>query len=291
MKTILETNNLTKYYLKGKVLGIKDVNLNIGEGEVFGFLGPNGAGKSTTIRVLLDFIRPTSGSAKIFNKDIQKNTVEIKEDIGYLPGEIYLPEDMTGMECINYYKNFKKKVVKKYLDELIEKLDLDTKKRIKTYSKGNKQKLAIILAMMHKPKLLLLDEPTSGLDPLNQQAFYNCIFETKKWDTTTFFSTHILPEAEKICDRIGIIKDGNVKAVKTIKEFHEGNIRRIIVKTKEKLPLEKFNTVKSEKTKTGYTLTVSGANGEIVKQLAKYDIKDFKIEEPTLEEIFIHYYE
>ncbi len=291
MENILKTQNLTKYYLNGKVLGIKDINLEIKKGEVFGFLGPNGAGKSTTIRVLLDLIRATSGSATIFNKDIHKDTIEIKENIGYLPGEIYLPEDMTGLECISYYKNFKKKIEKKYLNGLIEKLNLDTTKRIKTYSRGNKQKLAIILALMHKPKLLILDEPTSGLDPLNQQTFYDCIFETKKFGTTTFFSTHILPEAEKICDRIGIIKDGDLKTVKTFKEFHENNIRRIIVRTKDKIILEKLETINSEKTKTGYVLMTRGENGEIIKKLSKYNVLDIKIEEPTLEEIFIHYYE
>jgi ABC-2 type transport system ATP-binding protein len=291
MENIIKIQNLTKYYLRGKVLGIKDINLEIKRGEVFGFLGPNGAGKSTTIRVLLDLIRATSGSARIFNKDIHKNTVEIKENIGYLPGEIYLPEDMTGLECINYYKNFKKKVEDKYLNGLIEKFYLDTKKRIRTYSSGNKQKLAIILALMHKPKLLILDEPTGGLDPLNQKTFYNCIFETKKFGTTTFFSTHILPEAEKICDRIGIIKDGDLKTVKTLKEFHKNNIRKIIIRTRDKILLEKFNTIKSEKTKTGYILTIKGENGEIIKKLSKYNIVDIRVEEPTLEEIFIHYYE
>ena len=180
MKNIIETKNLTKYYSRGKVLGIKNVNLKIEEGEIFGFLGPNGAGKSTTIRLLLDLIRPTSGSAKVFGLDVNKETTEIKKDIGYLPGDTYLPEDMTGMECINYYKDFKKNVSKKYIDELIEKLDLDTKKRIKTYSKGNKQKLAIILAMMHKPKLLIFDEPTTSLDPLNQQTFYKLIQKMKE---------------------------------------------------------------------------------------------------------------
>lgn len=291
MKNIIETKNLTKYYSRGKVLGIKGVNLKIEKGEVFGFIGPNGAGKSTTIRLLLDLIRPTSGSAKIFGLDVNEKTTEIKKDIGYLPGDIYLPEDMTGMDCINYYKNFKEKVVGKYVNKLIKDLDLDTKKRIKTYSKGNKQKLAIILAMMHQPKLLIFDEPTTSLDPLNQQAFYNLIHEMKKNGTTIFFSTHILSEADKICDRIGIIKEGFLQEVRKIEDFRETNIRKIVVETKDKLPFRKLKIKDYEKTKNGYRFTISGKNGEIIKEISKYDIEDIRIEEPTLEEIFMHYYE
>ncbi len=291
MKSIIETKNLTKYYSKGKVLGIKNLNLKIEQGEVFGFLGPNGAGKSTTIRLLLDLIRPTSGEAKIFGLDVNKKSTEIKKDIGYLPGDIYLPEDMTGMECINYYKNFKVKVVNKYVNKLIKDLDLDTKKRIKTYSKGNKQKLAIILAMIHKPKLLIFDEPTTSLDPLNQQAFYNLIHEMKENGTTVFLSTHILSEADKICQRIGIIKEGFLKEVKKIEDFRETNIRKIIVQTKEKLPLKELKVRDYEKIKNGYRFTIKGKNGDLIKKISKYGIEDIKVEEPTLEEIFMHYYE
>jgi ABC-2 type transport system ATP-binding protein len=291
MKNIIETNNLTKYYSKGKVLGIKNVNLKIKEGEIFGFIGPNGAGKSTTIRLLLDLIRPTSGSATIFGLDINKKTNEIKQDIGYLPGDIFFQENMTGMECINYYRNFKKKVSKKYLDLLISKLDLDTKKKTGTYSKGNKQKLAIILAMMHQPKLLILDEPTTSLDPLNQQAFYDLLNELKDNGTTVFFSTHILSEADKICQRIGIIKEGLLQEVRNIDDFRQTNIRKIIVETNDKLPLKMLKIKDYEKTKTGYKFKISGKNGEVLKELSKYSIEDIKIEEPTLEEIFMHYYE
>lgn len=291
MKNIIETKNLTKYYSRGKVLGIKNINLQIKEGEVFGFLGPNGAGKSTTIRLLLDLIRPTSGSAKIFGLDVNKNITEIKKDIGYLPGDIYLPENMTGIECINYYKNFKKKVTKKHVNELIKKLDLDTKKSIKTYSKGNKQKLAIILAIMHQPKLLIFDEPTTSLDPLNQQTFYNLIHEMKKNGTTIFLSTHILSEADKICERIGIIKEGFLQEVRKVEDFRKTNIRKIVLEIKKKLPFKTLGIKDFEKTRNGYRITISGKNGDIIKKLSKYDIEDIKIEEPTLEEIFMHYYE
>jgi ABC-2 type transport system ATP-binding protein len=291
MKNVIETKNLTKYYSRGKVLGIKNVNLKIREGEIFGFIGPNGAGKSTTIRLLLDLIRPSAGSATVFGLDINKKTNEIKQDIGYLPGEIYLPENMTGMECINYYKNFKQKVSKKYLTTLISRLDLDTKKKIATYSKGNKQKLAIILAIMHQPKLLILDEPTTSLDPLNQQSFYDLLNEMKDNGTTVFFSTHILSEADKICQRIGIIKDGLLQEVRDIDDFRHTNIRKITVETKDKLPLKSLKIKDYERTETGYKFKITGKNGDLLRELAKYSIDDIKIEEPTLEEIFMHYYE
>ncbi len=291
MKNVIETKNLTKYYSRGKVLGIKNVNLKIREGEIFGFIGPNGAGKSTTIRLLLDLIRPSAGSATVFGLDINKKTNEIKQDIGYLPGEIYLPENMTGMECINYYKNFKQKVSKKYLITLISRLDLDTKKKIATYSKGNKQKLAIILAIMHQPKLLILDEPTTSLDPLNQQSFYDLLNEMKDNGTTVFFSTHILSEADKICQRIGIIKDGLLQEVRDIDDFRHTNIRKITVETKDKLPLKSLKIKDYERTETGYKFKITGKNGNLLRELAKYSIDDIKIEEPTLEEIFMHYYE
>jgi len=176
---IVEINKLTKYYNHGKILGVKNLTLDVDAGEIFGFIGPNGAGKSTTIRLLLDLIMPTSGSASIFGLNIHTDTIQIKKNIGYLPGEIFLPDVLTGDSCIKYYGGFKQDIDKKYLADLIQRFDLDTKRKVKDYSKGNKQKIAVVLALMHKPKLLILDEPTSGLDPLNQAEFYKIIRETK----------------------------------------------------------------------------------------------------------------
>jgi ABC-2 type transport system ATP-binding protein len=292
MNTI-ETNKLTKYYLRGKVLGIKNLNLSVIEGEIFGFIGPNGAGKSTTIRLLLDLIRPTSGSAKVFGLDINRDTVAIKKQIGFLPGEIFLPDYMTGEQCLEYYKKFKENVDKVYLKDLLIRLGLNLKTKVGNYSKGNKQKLAIVLAMMHKPKLLILDEPTSGLDPLNQQAFYDLVLETKKWGTTTFFSTHILAEAEKICDRVGIIKSGKLLKIENIDEFKEKNIREIILETKAPIPLSEFKISgikKATKIANGYHLVTTGKNGVILKKILNEKIADVKVSEPSLEEIFLKYY-
>ena len=288
---IVEIKKLTKYY--GKDRGIINVDLNIEEGEIFGFIGPNGAGKSTTIRLLLDLIRPTSGKALIFGKQTDIEPVNIHKEVGYLPGEIFLDEGITGKETLDFFKGFKDKVDDKYLSDLLSRFDLKLKTKVGEYSKGNKQKLAIILALMHKPKLLILDEPTSGLDPVNQQIFYKTIEETKKWGATTFFSTHILEEAERICDRVGIIKDGKLLKIENIDEFREKNIRNIHIQTQETIPVSsiKANGVKKiEKIANGYHITTMGNNGEIIRQLSKYKIADFVISEPSLEEIFMHYY-
>jgi ABC-2 type transport system ATP-binding protein len=290
---IIKTKNLTKHYLNGKVKALIDLNLEVKEGEVFGYIGPNGAGKSTTIKLMLDLIRPTNGFSQIFDLDCQKNSVKIKKSIGYLPGEIFLQENMTGKECLDYYKAFKSDIDGGYIKKLIDRFDLDLSKKISDYSKGNKQKLAIILALMHKPRLLILDEPTSGLDPLNQQEFYSLILETKKWGATTFFSTHLLNEAERICDRVGIIRAGELVKIENIDDFKEKNIRQIIINTNEHIHLEdlKMTGVKKiERTTSGYELTTIGQNGPIIKTLSKFNISDFKVTEPSLEEIFMHYY-
>lgn len=292
MKSAIITSKLTKRY--GKVVGINNLDLDVREGEVFGFIGPNGAGKTTTIRLLLDLIRPTSGSAKIFNLDINKDSEIVRENIGYLPGEVYLPEHLTGHAILDYFRGFKKKVDEKYLKTLIGALDIDIKKKVKEYSKGNKQKLAIILALMHQPKLLILDEPTSGLDPVNQQEFYKLITKAKTNGATVFLSTHILSETEKVCDRVGIIKSGRLLKIEDIDDFREKNIRQIFVETNSPISiggLNKYGVKKIEKKPAGYELTASGKIGPLIKALSKEPILDLKIYEPSLEEIFFHYYE
>lgn len=292
---IIETKNLTKYYLNGTVVGVKNLDLTVLEGEVFGFIGPNGAGKTTTIRLLLDLIRPTKGTASVFGLNVSSRINEIKKHIGFLPGEISLPGHLTGKQCIAYYTGFKidSPIDEVYATKIIKQLDFNPKKKISTYSKGNKQKLAIILALMHKPKLLILDEPTSGLDPLVQQEFYSLILETKKRGTTTLLSTHLLNEAERVCDRVGIIKNGKLIKIEDIDEFKEKNIHKIHIETEETIPLSKLKTEgvqKIEKTVTGYCFIIKGKNGQLIKNLSKYNILDYKIIEPSLEEIFMHFY-
>lgn len=290
---IIKTQKLTKTFLGGKVIGVKDLTLEINAGEIFGYIGPNGAGKSTTIKLLLDLIRPDSGNATVLDLDIHSDTNKIKEEIGYLPGEIFLQENLTGKETIKYYTGFKREVDPTYLASLIKKLELDLNKKISDYSKGNKQKLAIVLALMHKPKILILDEPTSGLDPLNQQTFYDIILETKNWGTTTFFSTHILQEAERICDRVGIIKNGKILSIENIEDFRKKNIRIINIETDRNIPLSDLKiggVSKIERTREGYKIITHGENSEIIKKISKHEFVDLKISEPSLEEIFMHFY-
>jgi ABC-2 type transport system ATP-binding protein len=290
---IIETKNLTKIYRGTKFKALDNLNLEVNEGEIFGFIGPNGAGKTTTIRLFLDLIRPTKGSAKIFGLDINKNSVAIRQEIGFLPGEIFLPENFTGKSCIDYYKRFKKNVDEKYLKSLTDSLEFGVNKKIREYSKGNRQKLSIILALMHKPKLLFLDEPTSGLDPLNQQIFYKLMMESKRNGSTIFLSTHLLVEAQNTCDRVGIIKDGKLLSIENIDDFRQKNIREIHLETKKTIPLSDLKipgVQKIERTTYGYHLITVGLNGEIIKKIAQFPIDDIKIYEPSLEEIFMHYY-
>ena len=291
---IIEATKLTKFYNNGKILGCKDLDLEIKEGEIFGFLGPNGAGKSTTIRVLLDIIRATSGKAKIFEKDVHKKTVEIKKNVGYLPGDIFLPEKMTGKDCIDYYSGFKKRVDKKYITSLIEQFEFDPTRKVREYSKGNKQKLAMLLALIHKPKLLILDEPTSGLDPLNQQEFYKVLRDARKNGATVFMSTHILDEAERICDRVGVIRAGQLIKTESVEHFKNMNIRKIILETKETIPISRLQIKgvnKISRTTRGYDLTINGKNAEIIKSLSKLDFEDLIVTEPHLEDTFLDLYE
>lgn len=289
---IIETHKLTKYY--GKSRGIENIDLSIAEGEIFGFIGPNGAGKTTTIRLLLDLIRPTHGLATIFGLDVNKKSLEIRRQIGYLPGEIFLADNMTGEDCINYYASFKDHLDKKYVKSLITKFEFDQKKRISAYSKGNKQKLAIILALMHQPKLLILDEPTSGLDPLNQQEFYSVVKEAQDRGSTIFFSTHILEEAGKLCDRVGIIREGQLLKIENIDDFRRKNIREIHFETSTDIPIAQLKlegVLEVKKMVNGYHLIISGDNAKIIKNLAGYNFSDIKILEPSLEESFFHYYQ
>ncbi|MFZ5559553.1 MAG: ABC transporter ATP-binding protein [Patescibacteria group bacterium] len=211
---IIETLGLTKYY--GKTRGIEDLNLSVKEGEIFGFLGPNGAGKTTTIRLLLDFIHPTSGQAKIFGLDSQKNSLEIRQRIGYIPGEINLYRNMRGRDLLNYLARFYNGLDSVFILGLTKHFKLDLERKTKTYSKGMKQIFGIIQAFMNDPDLLVLDEPTSGLDPFMQQEIYNLFRETKNKGKTIFLCSHNLYEVKRVCDRVGIVREGRLVALENI---------------------------------------------------------------------------
>ena len=287
---ILEIKNLTKYY--GKVLGVKDLSLTLNEGEIFGFIGPNGAGKSTTIRSIMNLINKTEGKVLIMGKEFNKDDTSLKEMIGYLPSEIHLYEDLTVKEMLDYHEKFYKKNIHKKRRDLVKRLKLNESKKIEDLSLGNLKKLGIVLAFMHDPKLLILDEPTSGLDPIMQQTFYELLKEEKEKGTTIFYSTHILNEVSKICDRVGIIKEGKLLKVETIEEIHNKNFTFVTVESSEidkiisKLKLDKKlkvnNSIRFKNVLTPDLL---------IKELSKYKIDKILIEEATLEDIFIHYYE
>ena len=292
MPPVIETHSLTKSY--GKYRGIVDVDMVVNEGEVFGFLGPNGAGKTTTIRVLLDLIRATSGTAKVFGIESSADPVSIHRRIGYLPGEWNLYDRLTGAETIRYFANLRGGVDKAYVDRLVEKLDLDPSRRFREYSKGNKQKVGLVCALQHKPELLILDEPTSGLDPLVQQSFNELVFEAKKEGRTLFLSSHIISEVERTCDRVAIIREGRIVRTDTVEGVrslaaHEVELR--FAAPVDPAPFQAIEGV-ANLASEGRTLRmlVTGPIAPVVRLAGQYDLVDFVSREPSLEEVFLSEY-
>ncbi len=295
MNTVIETKNLTKYY--GKDRGIENLNLEVKEGEIFGFLGPNGAGKTTTIRLFLRLINPTSGKAFIFGKDVSQHYVDILRNIGYLSGDLNLYEKMSGKELLNFSSSFyKKKNLFKFRKEIIKRLKCNLNAPFKKLSKGNKQKIGVLLALFHKPKLLVLDEPTAGLDPLTQNELYKILFDLKKEGTTVFLSSHNLPEVEKVCDRIGIIREGELVDVETIEELRAHRKKIAEVHFEESYKKEDFYNLEGaeiiEARENFLHLYVkSSAINSFLKLLSGYKIKDINFSYPDLEKVFLKYYE
>ena len=288
-KTILEIQNLTKYY--GKILGVENLSLKLEEGEIFGFIGPNGAGKSTTIRSIMNLINKTSGRGLVENKEFNKDDTDIKEKIGYLPSEIHLYDDLTVKEMLDYHESFYKKNIHKRRIELVKRLELDEKKKIEDLSLGNLKKLGIVLAFMHNPKILILDEPTSGLDPIMQNVFYDLLKEEKAKGNTIFYSTHILNEVSKICDRVGIIRNGKLIKVEKIEELSKKNLTFVTITSNEIKDIVndlKVNVILKEANTIKFGNNLS--HNELIKKLSKYNIERILIEEATLEDMFLHYY-
>lgn len=290
MDKILKVKNLTKYY--GKTLGVQDINFELNKGEIFGFIGPNGAGKSTTIRSILNLVNKTSGEVLFDEIPLNKDNIEIKRQIGYLPSEVNLYDDLTVKQMLDFHEDFFKKDISKRRKELVERLKLDETKKIEELSLGNLKKIGIILAFMHEPKLLILDEPTSGLDPIMQQEFYNLLLEEKQKGTTIFYSTHILSEISKICDRVGIIKSGKLLKIEPIKELVEKSLSYVTITSKDinKIINELELEVISIQNNTAILKNTINAN-KLIRILAKYDIDKLNIEPASIEDIFLHYYE
>jgi len=289
---VIEVKNLTKNY--GKSRGITDVSFNVEEGEIFGFIGPNGAGKSTTIRTLLSLIYPTSGSATIFGKDCVKFSTEIKKEIGYLPSEVFYYDKMKVKDLLKYSASFYKKDCTKRINELAEIMDLDLNKKIDDLSFGNKKKVGIVQGLLHEPKLIILDEPTSGLDPLMQQKFFDLLKEENKKGVTILFSSHILSEVEKICDRVAIIKEGKLIKLEKMSTLKENKHKRFKIESNTDIDKDYFNIPgvnKLEIKDNTISFIFRGNINVIMKKLSAIDISNLWIEEPDLEEIFMHYYQ
>jgi ABC-2 type transport system ATP-binding protein len=291
MMSVIEVNHLTKYY--GKSRGIVDVSFNVEEGEIFGFIGPNGAGKSTTIRLFLSLIFPTSGEAKIFGKDCIKFGPALRQDIGYLPSEVFYYEGMKVIDLLKYSASFYTKECTERLYELADIMELELKRRIDDLSYGNKKKVGIVQGLLHSPKLIVLDEPTSGLDPLMQQKFFNLIREENKKGATVFFSSHILGEVQKLCSRVAIIKEGSIINIQDIHTLQKDNYKKIRVVAHEidKKRFEVDGVSKLEANNGALSFFFKGDINLITKLISEKEVSDVTIEEPTLEEIFIHYYE
>jgi ABC-2 type transport system ATP-binding protein len=292
---IIKTHDLTVYY--GKYRGVKNVNLTVEKGEAFGFLGPNGAGKTTTQRVLLDVIRPTTGSATIFGLDCHTQGVELRRRVGYLPGELALYKDMRAEQFFRMYEYLRgdngANGANGYWRELAGRLDLDVSRKISNFSRGNKQKVGIVAAFMNKPDLLILDEPTSGLDPLVQQTVMEMVREVKADGRTVFFSSHILPEVQAVCDRVGIIREGELVATQRVEELIASRINRISLLFDE-LPADDIFALEGvtevSRTAQSVTLEIRENLPAVLAAAAENGIRDIETHNMSLEEIFLDYY-
>jgi ABC-2 type transport system ATP-binding protein len=289
---VIETKKLTKYY--GKSRGIIEVDINVEDGEIYGFIGPNGAGKSTTIRVLLSLIYATSGTATIFGKDVVKFGPEIKKEIGYLPGEVFYYDTMRVKDLLNYSASFYKKDCSKRIKELAGIMSLELDKRIDDLSYGNKKKVGIVLGLLHEPKLIILDEPTGGLDPLMQQTFFNLVREENKKGATVFLSSHILSEVQRLCDKVAIIKEGKIVKIEKMSDLAQSNYSKIKVESKAAIPEGYFDMAGVSGLKTenhSTTFMFKGDINSVTKKIAALDLVSLFVEEPDLEDIFLHYYQ
>ncbi len=287
---MIKIDSLTKYYKKN-ARGILDVSLEIKKGEIFGFIGPNGAGKSTTVRTLLNFIFPTSGSAKIMDLDIINDSVEIRKHIGYIPSEVNFYGDMTVEEFLHYSGSFFEVDYKEKMFALSSRLELDLSRKIEDLSFGNKKKVAIVQALLHSPEILILDEPTSGLDPLMQNTFFTIIEEEKKQGTTIFFSSHILSEVQRICDRVGIIKEGKLIKVESIEDIMNARAKKVRFKAKKDFIFEDDEIVALKRENSHISFVYTGTTEKLLELLSGNGVSDLTIIEPSLEEIFMHFYE
>jgi ABC-2 type transport system ATP-binding protein len=295
MAAIIEVEGLSKSY--GSKRGIADVSFQVGEGEVFGFLGPNGAGKTTTIRLLMALLHADAGGARIAGFDCWKQSIDIKKIVGYMPGEPALDPNLTGGQILEYFAHLRGGVDQSYLKQLVQRFDLDTSRKFRQYSTGNKRKVVLIQAFMHRPRLLILDEPTSGLDPLNQHEFDRMVKEARDEGRTVFLSSHVLSEVEKTCTRVGIIRDGSLVRIGGVAEVSAIKRYEITITFANAVPVDTFKTldgvaeVETLNQGQAVRLTMQGPADAVIKAAARYPVVSLTSHEPSLEDIFMRYYE
>jgi ABC-2 type transport system ATP-binding protein len=290
----IRTNRLSKDYGLGR--GLFELDLEVSAQEVFGYLGPNGAGKTTTIRCLMGMIRPTGGSAHVFGLDCRRDAVAVKRKVGYLPGDIPQFGSLRGKEVVAYLGGMRGGIDVNNVRSLAQRFDLDLNRRFREYSTGNKRKLGILLAFMHRPELLILDEPTSGLDPINQQEFYALLREARDGGATAFLSSHIISEVEHICDRVGILRAGRLVNVAQLEELHHIRAHRVELEFAPGTPVPEA-AIRSAAGVENVTVdgqrvgcTVRGTFGPLFEAIRHTSVTDLVSTEPSLEEIFLSYY-
>ena len=294
MPAMIKVSGLTKHY--GRKRGVIDLSFEVHDGEVFGFLGPNGAGKTTTIRLLMSLLFPSAGTAAIAGLDCWRHSVEVKRLVGYLPGELALDPNLTGGQILTYFANLRAGVDWRYVEELVARLDLDTSRRFRHYSHGNKQKVGLIQALMHRPRLLILDEPTSGLDPLNQQEFQQLVSDARSEGRTVFLSSHVLSEVEATCDRVAIIRDGQLVRLGGVADLKDIRRHELELTFATAPPIDAFRSLagmeRVEAAPDGLSvrLVVQGDVDALIKLAARYPLVNIVSQEPSLEDIFLRYY-
>lgn len=291
MESIIKIENLSKSY--GKARGVENINLEIEKGTIYGFIGPNGAGKSTTIKCIMNFINKNNGDVYINDTVINNKNYKIKEEIGYLPSEIHLYDNLTVKKMLDYSASFYKKDCTKRRKDLVQKLEIDENKKIDELSLGNLKKVGIVLSLMHEPKIVIMDEVTNGLDPLMQEKFYEILKEEKSKGTTIFFSSHILSEVKRICDKVAIIKEGKIIKIEDMKSFDTTEMLQIKISSNHineiLKELQIYNSKKESDKEVEFIY--KGQIDNLLQIISKYHISKLLIEELDLEEIFIHYYE
>jgi ABC-2 type transport system ATP-binding protein len=289
--SVIEVNHLTKYY--GKARGIIDLSFHVDEGEIFGFIGPNGAGKSTTIRLLLSLIHPTSGSATIFGKDCIQYGPQLRRDIGYLPSEVFYYDRMKVSDLLKYSASFYPQDSTQRMHELAELMELEMNRRIEDLSYGNRKKVGIVQGLLHRPKLLFLDEPTAGLDPLMQRKTFQLIREENQRGVTVFFSSHILGEVQRMCNRVAIIREGRIVEIADIRTLQQNNYKKVRVEAGDvdAAYFDMPGVTNLERHDSTVRFFFKGDVNAVMHKISEIAVSDVTIEEPTLEEIFMHYYE